>query len=137
MRVLVDTCIWSQALRRKKPQQHQPSVEQLTKLIEQKQVVMLGVIRQEILSGIQHEAQFERIRAKLRAFPDYPVTTTDFETAAQFYNLCRANGVQGSDTDFLLCAIAHNYEFTILTADKDFQHFKKHLNFELDLIEQL
>lgn len=136
MKVLVDTCIWSQALRRKNHQQHQASIEKLTELIEQKQVIMLGVIRQEILSGIQHQAQFERIRAKLRAFLDYPLTTTDFETAAQFYNLCRSNGVQGSDTDFLLCAVAHNYEFRILTADKDFNHFKKHLNFELDLIEQ-
>lgn len=52
---------------------------------------MLGVIRQEILSGIADEATFERIRLKLKPFPDYALSTVDFETAAQFYNRCRAN----------------------------------------------
>ncbi|MDD5274407.1 MAG: PIN domain-containing protein [Methylovulum sp.] len=95
---------------------------------------MLGGIRQEILSGIQHEAQFERIRKKLRAFPDYPISTADYETAAQFYNRCRSKGVQGSNTDFLICAMAHCHDFTVFTLDKDFFHFKKHLDFKLDLI---
>jgi len=134
MNILVDTCIWSQNLRRKKQPQNQVINEKLHTLIQQRQVVMLGVVRQEILSGIQHENQFERIRAKLKSFPDYPVTTADFETAAQFYNRCRAKGIQGANTDFLLCAMAHNYDFTIFTADKDFLYFKKHINFKLDLI---
>lgn len=94
MSIFVDTCIWSQTLRRKNHQQNQIITEKLQTLIQQRQVVMLGVVRQEILSGIQHENQFERIRVKLKSFPDYPVTTADFETAAQFYNLCRAKGVQ-------------------------------------------
>lgn len=50
MRVLVDTCIWSLALRRKNNQtNHQQAiVEKLRHLIEEQQVVMLGVILQEI-----------------------------------------------------------------------------------------
>ncbi|MEN9596013.1 MAG: hypothetical protein RL236_447 [Pseudomonadota bacterium] len=137
MRVLVDTCIWSLALRRKNNQtNHQQAiVEKLRHLIDEQQVVMLGVIRQEILSGIQHQEQFERIRNKLRPFPDYPITTTDFETAAEFFNRCRTKGIQGSDTDFLICAVANAYDFRIMTFDKDFEYFSKHIDLKVDLFE--
>lgn len=133
MSILIDTCIWSLALRRNTPLVNSFVVQKLTQFIETKQVIMVGVIRQEILSGIQQTAQFERIRLKLGAFPDFPINTQDFETAAQFYNRCRAKGVQGSNTDFLLCAIAHRYNFTIFTMDKDFSHFKPLLDFNLYL----
>ena len=133
MTVLVDTCVWSLVLRRHN-QQNSAIVTQLNHLIQQRQVVMLGVIRQEILSGIQHHEQFERIRHNLRAFSDYPVTTTDYETAAQFYNQCRAKGVQGSNTDFLLCAVAYCHDLTVFTVDRDFEHFAKHINFKLDFV---
>jgi len=103
--------------------------------IDEQQVVMLGVIRQEILSGIQHQEQFERIRNKLRPFPDYPITTTDFETAAEFFNRCRTKGIQGSDTDFLICAVANAYDFRIMTFDKDFEYFSKHIDLKVDLLE--
>ena len=135
MSVLVDTCIWSLALRRQANAQNQKAIFELNTLIENRQIVMLGVIRQEILSGIVQESQFERIRAKLRFFPDYPASSADFETAAQFYNLCRAKGVQGSNTDFLICSIAHLYDFTVFTQDKDFSYFQKHLSFKLKLLE--
>ena len=49
----------------------------------------------------------------------------DFELAAHYYNLCRAEGVQGANTDFLICAAAVNHSCEILTADKDFGHFSK------------
>jgi|GEM_PF-2449407 len=66
MTVLVDTCVWSLVLRRKDNQQNNGLIEQLNRLIQQRQIVMLGVIRQEILSGIQLNEQFERIRSKLK-----------------------------------------------------------------------
>jgi predicted nucleic acid-binding protein len=134
MSILVDTCVWSYALRRRHDLPNQAIIDALNGCIAQRQVIMLGAIRQEILSGIAHAAQFERIRTQLRAFPDYPIATADFETAAQLYNRCRAKGVQGSNTDFLLCAIAHCHDFTVLTLDKDFSHFKKRVDFKLRLI---
>ncbi|MDM8529771.1 PIN domain-containing protein [Anaerolineales bacterium HSG25] len=130
MRVLVDTNIWSLALRRRQPTDD-PAIQELTRLIQQTQVVMLGVIRQEILSGIREVEQFERLRTKLWAFPDFPLTTDDFETAAQFFNQCRAKGIQGSNTDFLLCAVSYRHNFPIFTQDRDFEHFQKHLSIRL------
>lgn len=49
----------------------------------------------------------------------------DYEEAATFYNQCREKGIQGSNTDFLICAIATRNKFSIFTTDEDFTHFGK------------
>ena len=86
---------------------------------------MIGAIRQELLSGIKERLHFDRLRENLRAFPDSEVTSADYEDAASFFNRCRAKGIQGSNTDFLICAIAVRNEFPIFTTDEDFFHFAK------------
>lgn len=85
--------------------------------------MIIGPIRQELLSGIKERAQFERLREHLRAFPDVTVTTEDYEEAAAFFNQCRDRGIQGSNTDFLICAVAVRNGFSIFTNDDDFAHF--------------
>lgn len=130
MKVLVDTSIWSLALRRERPAAG-GWVRELTELIEEQRVVMIGPVRQELLSGIRDHAHFKKLQAHLRAFPDLPLTSADFESAAEFFSLCRAKGVQGSNTDFLLCAVAINHQLAILTADQDFYRFADHLPIRL------
>ena len=122
MKVLVDTCIWSLALRRKKVADDL-YVPELQKLIEEYRVQLLGPIRQEILSGIRTQEQFEKLQAHLRAYPDLTIATEDYGRAAEFFNLCRGQGIQGSNTDFLLCAVAERYEMPIFTFDDDFKAF--------------
>ncbi len=129
--VLVDTCIWSLVLRRSSNSLNNSLARELTQLIQEERIIMLGTIRQEILSGIRHRQHFEWLREELRTVSDFSLTTEDYETAAEFYNLCRAKGVQGSHTDFLLCAVSHRYNFPIFTTDKDFQYFQKHIDFQL------
>ncbi len=135
MMVLVDTSIWSQALRRRRFNPDSAAVKLLTRLIHEFRVVMIGPIRQELLSGMRDKKQFERLQDKLRAFPDHALEHQDYETAAEFFNICRAKGIQGSNTDFLLCAIAHRYSLELLSADRDFSKFRQHLAFKLRLIE--
>ena len=53
------------------------------------------------------------IKSVEEAFPDYDVTTLDLETAAEFFNTCRKKGVQASNTDYLICAVAANNGFEI------------------------
>ena len=130
MNVIIDTAIWSLALRRKKKLNY-IEVFQLEKLIENYQTVMLGVIRQEILCGIKEESQFKILKEYLRAFPDYDVTTLDHETAAEFFNICRKKGVQASNTDYLICAVAANNGFEIFTNYKYFNLLKKYLPIKL------
>ncbi|VAX23630.1 hypothetical protein MNBD_IGNAVI01-2345, partial [hydrothermal vent metagenome] len=100
MKVIVDTSIWSLALRRKKRRDYN-EIFQLEKLIDNYQTVMLGIIRQEILSGIKEQVQFNNLTEYLRAFPDHEITTKDHETAAEFFNICRKKGIQASNTDYL------------------------------------
>lgn len=84
---------------------------------------MIGPIRQELLSGIRTPEAFVRLRDHLRPFADEPLETADFERAAEHFNTCRARGVQGSNTDFLICAVAERRELPILTTDADFTRF--------------
>jgi hypothetical protein len=126
MNVVVDTSVWSLALRRNTPNDAIPIINILRDLISDGRVVLLGVIRQEVLSGIRYMEQFVRLRDYLRAFPDLELTSEDYELAAEFFNTCRSNGVQGSNTDFLLCAVAHRRGYSIFTTDKDFENFRLH-----------
>ena len=127
MNVLVDSSVWSLALRRNTTNDALSIVNVLRDLIADGRVVLLGAIRQEVLSGIRYKEQFARLREYLRAFPDLELTTEDYELAAEFFNTCRSNGVQGSNTDFLLCAVAHRRGYSIFTTDKDFENFRSHI----------
>jgi len=132
MKVLVDTSVWSLALRRK---ERNEIADRLTALILESLVVLIGPVRQELLSGIPDQNVFHQLKSKLQSFEDLPITTQDYETAAEFFNTCRANGVQGSHIDFLICAVASNHDLLIFTTDQDFQHYAKHLPirfFEID-----
>ena len=87
--------------------------------------------RQEILSGVKAGSQYDRLREHLRAFPDIALTTTDYEQAARNYNRCRAKGIQGSNTDFLICAAAQRRDLAILTTDGDFEAYGRILDVRL------
>ena len=130
MKVIVDTCVWSLALRRK-TYSASPVAQELERLIKEFRVQMIGPIRQEILSGIRLKAQFNNLKDRLSNFPDVPVITEDYERAAEFFNRCRAKGVQGSNTDFLICAVAERNNCTLFTTDKDFQLFSKYIPVKL------
>lgn len=134
MKVLIDTSVWSLALRRRAPRHE--AVDELRRLVASGRVAMVGAIRQEILSGIREVAAFEQLRDHLRAFPDEPIATADYERAAEFFNVCRRHGVQGSNTDFLLCAVAANHAFPILTTDDDFKRYAMTLPFTLQPVSR-
>ncbi len=125
MKVLVDTCIWSQVLRHKKPDTDLSG--KLNEIIKDGRVVMIGPIRQELLSGISETSQFRKLRDKLSFFEDLPLVSDYFVKAAEFCSICRKKGIQGSMTDFLLCAISNLQKLHIYTDDKDFINYKKHL----------
>ena len=126
MMVLVDTPVWSLALRRK-PEDLNPRERQLTEtlaeLVREGRVQLLGPVRQELLSGIREEAQFRKLRDYLRAFPEHPLEAEDYEEAAHMNNRCRTRGIAGSAIDFLICAAAHRRGWSILTTDRDFHNY--------------
>ena len=133
MKVIVDTCVWSLALRRDW-QDSNSVVDEFRRMILDHRVQMIGPIRQEILSGIRNEPQFKKLQKHLESFPDLSTITSDYVTAVKYFNLCRSKGIQGSNTDFLICAIANRNKFPIFTTDKDFKLFAKHITIMLHKI---
>jgi hypothetical protein len=126
MKVMVDTSVWSLALRHG-DHCRIPYVKEMRGLIQDHRVQMIGAIRQEILSGIRSESQFNNLKRHLDSFADIPILTEDYVEAARYFNLCRSKGIQGSNTDFLICSVSVRKELPIYTTDKDFELFAKHL----------
>ncbi len=130
MKIIIDTCVWSLALGRNESQDNE-YVHELKELIREVRAQLIGPVRQELLSGIKSKKQFNILRDHLRAFEEIKITTDDYELAAEYFNTARKNGIQGSNTDFLICAISKRCETPILTTDKDFINFKTILPIEL------
>jgi predicted nucleic acid-binding protein len=130
MSIVVDTSVWSLALRRRRASV-QPEALELAELVKEGRASIMGPIRQELLSGVPSEHQYQTLREHLRPFPDIPLEVDDFEEAAAFFNRCRARGVQGSNTDFLICAVAVRRKLPILTTDTDFSHLARLLPIHL------
>src|SRR6266849_5755630 len=101
------------------------ALAELTNLIKEGRAIIMGLVREELLSGIKTSSQYEKLRAVLRAFPDEPATTSDYEAAAKAGNDCRARGVIVSVSDILICAIAIARDWSIFAADTDFKSYAR------------
>jgi hypothetical protein len=134
MKVLVDTCVWSLALRRDHSNLNAVElvvVQDMKHLIQEYQVQLLGMVRQELLSGIKNPDQFERIRNILRQFRDESLEIEDFEKAAESNNRCRSKGVAMTAVDALLCAVALRRDWSIFSTDPDFKFYSRVLPLKL------
>lgn len=124
--VLVDTPIWSIAYRRtKRTSREQRIFDDWCNLVRVQGAVLIGPVRQEVLSGFSSAERYGVLRMTLRAFEDLPVDIADYELAAHFHNDCRRRGVQGSPTDFLICAVAKRMDSPVFTTDSDFKRYAK------------
>ena len=130
MKVIIDTSVWSLALRRNDPEENE-YVFELKELIKEVRAQLIGPVRQEILNGIKSKKQFNLLKEHLRGFEGPEIEIEDYELAAEFFNTARKNGIQASNTDFLICAISKRHKMPILTTDKDFLHFQAVLPIEL------
>jgi predicted nucleic acid-binding protein len=134
MRVVVDTSIWSLALRRQRKRLSLPQrslVLLLKDLIVSGDAILLCVVRQELLTGISSEQTFEDMCQHLRDFDDLPPDVDDYERAASAANDCIRGGTAPTTTDMLICAVAMGRDLAILTSDGDFEEYAKHLSIRL------
>ncbi len=122
MKVIVDTCAWSLSLRRrdaaKRNADEQQMLAQLTEVIQNRRAAILGLIRQEVLSGIRDKKQFAKTEELLDPFHDEEVVAADYVQAARLFNLCRDHGVQCGPVDMLICAVAVRKQYGVLTNDQ-------------------
>ena len=124
MRVVVDTGVWARFLR-VKPLPGDPHVAEFRRLREEDAVVLIGPIRQEILSGAAPRERFDQLREVLRAFPEAALRADDYEQAAEFCNHCRSKGEQATNVDLLLCAVSARQRVAIYSLDSDFARLAK------------
>ena len=130
MKVIVDTCIWSVAFK-KKDKRNAEIVRELSELVDEGRICLIGPIKQEILSAYKDKEKFDKIRENLQNFENELIIDEDYVNAARLYCECRSNGVQGSHIDFLICAVSLRTQYSIFTKDKDFLSYKKWLPIEL------
>jgi predicted nucleic acid-binding protein len=133
--VVVDTSVWSLVLRRRAPE-NSALARELAELIREGRVVMVGAIRQELLSGVRGEVQRRKLRDRLRAFSDASLDESDYEEAAICFNRCRAKGIQGGSIDFLLCAVCLRRKLAVFTTDQDFRHYSKVIGIKLHEVRE-
>jgi predicted nucleic acid-binding protein len=134
MRVLVDTPVWSLALRRKTADlapSERRVVQLLHQIVEDGRAQLLGSVRQELLSGLREDAQFRRLRDYLRAFSDTVLATEDYEEAARASNECRKAGIASTPVDMLICAVGLHHGWQIYSTDRDFPRYAAVLPIQL------
>lgn len=132
MRILVDTSVWSLALRRK--QADSTAAALLKSYIETgENLSLIGIILQEILSGISSDTLFNKLEDYLTAFPLLAVEREDHISAAQLRNTCKKKGLRVGTIDALIAAVCIRRDLLLLSTDKDFQAIAKVS--ELKLIE--
>jgi predicted nucleic acid-binding protein len=132
--ILVDTSVWSLALRRTARNLSAPEktiVAELGALIDEGGARIIGLVRQELLSGIKSSEQFEKLREILAAFPNELTDSEDYERAALFGNKCRSQGVSVSLPDMLICSIARSRGWPVFTTDSDFKRYGSILSIKL------
>jgi hypothetical protein len=101
------------------------------RLVEAGEAKLIGIIRQEILSGIRKASDYEALRERLRAFPDITLTEADYEEAARLFNSCRARGHSFSAIDLLICVAAMRRGMPVYSIDADFRRLAEHIPVKL------
>lgn len=126
MTLLVDTSVWSLALRRD-VEGTEPEVQELKNaLLGSEVVVTTGLVLQELLQGFSGAKAQIQIIERFAALPLLQPDREDHIAAAALRNTCRQAGVQVGTIDALLAQLAIRHDLTLLTTDKDFTHAARH-----------
>ena len=126
MTILVDTSVWSLALRRD-AEASEPEVQVLKhSLLGDEVVVTTGLVLQELLQGFSGAKAQAQIVQRFASLPLIQPDRDDYIGAAALRNTCRRAGVQIGTIDALLAQLCIRHELTLLTTDQDFVHAAKH-----------
>jgi predicted nucleic acid-binding protein len=89
------------------------------------EAVLIGPVRQELLSGVRSTTQFTMLQNELDGFTLLPLAVGTYDLAATFFNACRSKGVTPGDVDMTVRAAAVEDRVVILTRDSDFERYAK------------
>lgn len=131
MTFLVDTSVWSLALRRDQIVEN-PALHRLKQALSTREpVATTGIILQELLQGIRGPKQQEAIVGRFSVLPMVSPDLQDHVEAASIRNHCRRNGIHLGTIDALIASLAIRHSLVILTTDKDIQHAAKHVELRI------
>lgn len=126
MTLLVDTSVWSLAMRRDQPSTT-PQVSALRAALESENlVVTTGLVLQELLQGFSGPRASQDLIERFDALPMVTPTREDHIAAAKLRNACRRAGIQIHTIDALLAQLCIHHGLTMLTTDRDFSHAAQH-----------
>ena len=126
MTLLVDTSVWSLALRRDATAS-EPEVQQLKEaLLGADVVVTTGLVLQELLQGFSGPKASAQIIERFAALPLLNPAREDYVAAAELRNTCRRAGIQVGTIDALLAQLCIRHDLTLLSTDNDFRLAAKH-----------
>jgi predicted nucleic acid-binding protein len=124
--LLVDTSVWSLALRRDATTGDAHMVALGRALEGDDIVVCTGLVLQELLQGFAGARAHKDIVDRFAALPMVSPDRQDHVDAALLRNSCRRAGVQLGTIDALLAQLCIRHQLTLLTTDQDFTHAARH-----------
>ena len=128
---LLDTSVWSEALRRKNNSLKSENTYLYHLIQNEENIFITGVIIQELLSGIKNEKTFLELKEILLNFEIIEPEMEDYIFAANLQNKMSAKGIQATTVDLLLVSIALRRNYYLLSYDKDFTFISKHTELKL------
>jgi predicted nucleic acid-binding protein len=126
LNVLVDTSVWSEALRRKKNNISSENTFIYHLIKNEEEILLTGSIIQEILTGIKNTKLFEEIEYHLNFFHYLELEKKEYSEAARLRNQCAQKGVAVTTIDCQIVIVAINRNIYLATYDSDFQLIAKH-----------
>jgi predicted nucleic acid-binding protein len=129
--LLVDTSVWSLAMRRDSGSELL-QVRQLRDALDgSDSVVTTGFVLQELLQGFNGAKAAASIVERFQSLPLLQPDRRDHVAAAEIRSECRRNGVPLGTIDALLIQLCGRYDLTLLTTDQDFTFAARFVPFKL------
>ena len=131
MNFLVDTSVWSLALRRGEPRAEREVARLREALFARESIFTTGLVLQELLQGFRGPRRRDAILHRFSALPTITPDCDDHIEAAEVRNRCRRSGVQLGTIDALLAQLAIRHGLVLLSTDRDFLHAAAHVPLRL------
>jgi predicted nucleic acid-binding protein len=129
--LLVDTSVWSLALRRDAASKVAEVMQLHDAVAGSDSIVTTGLVLQELLQGFSGAKAVVNILKRFQALPLLQPNRQDHVAAAEIRNQCRRSGVQIDTIDAVLIQLCGRYDLTLLTTDLDFTYAAPHVPFRL------
>ena len=114
--VLVDTSVWVDYFRGSRV-----AVRQLEELMDSHQVVICGMVKQEVLQGSRDRKSFSELRRQMSIWRCEAEQPEDFVEAAGIFAGLRWKGVTIPPSDGLIAALAMRCKMEVYALDSHFE----------------